>query len=67
MDTSRAALASNPPPTSGDWFLHGKYGRVRLIRQAGGASWVCHCHANRLANFRPILNPSDMEKIEPPR
>lgn len=64
MDTTQAHLASNPPPSSGDWYFHPEYGRVRLIRPGGGNSW--HCSRASSPNHRLILNPKQMERINPP-
>jgi len=60
--TRIVSIKAATPPRSGDRYVHPEFGRVKLIRMAGGDSW--HCDAPESGSSkRLILRPSKMKPI----
>lgn len=60
-DTRIESTKSFTPPQSGDEMISIIYGRVRLLRPSGGASFWCLTWDNK----RISLNPNRMKRVTP--
>lgn len=60
--TQITSIKAATPPRAGDRYEHRIYGKVKLVKSAGGDLW--HCSVDAYApNVRLILRPAAMKRI----